>query len=31
MVCLSFNTDKWEDIPSQEAVNEFIIFPKMLK
>jgi phosphohistidine phosphatase len=31
VVCLSFNTDKWEDIPSQEAIQEFIIFPKMLK
>jgi phosphohistidine phosphatase len=31
VVCLSFNTEKWEDIPSAEAVQEFIIFPKMLK
>jgi phosphohistidine phosphatase len=31
IVCLSFNTDKWEDIPSQEAVQEFIVYPKMLK
>jgi len=31
VVCLSFDTKKWEDIPSQEAVTEFIIFPKMLK
>lgn len=31
IVCLSFTTDKWEDIPSIEAIREFIIFPKMLK
>ena len=31
VVCLSFNTEKWEEIPSTEAVQEFIIFPKMLK
>jgi phosphohistidine phosphatase len=31
VVCLSFNTDKWEEIPSQEAIQEFIVFPKMLK
>jgi phosphohistidine phosphatase len=31
VVCLSFNTDKWEDIPSGEAIQEFIVFPKMLK
>jgi phosphohistidine phosphatase len=31
VVCLSFNTGKWEDIPSQEAIREFIISPKMLK
>jgi phosphohistidine phosphatase len=31
VVCLSFNTDKWEDIPSYEAIQEFIIYPKMLK
>jgi len=31
VVCLSFNTGKWEEIPSQEAIREFIISPKMLK
>ncbi len=30
VVALSFDTAKWEDIPSKEAVNDFIIFPKML-
>ncbi len=31
IVCLSFDTDKWESIPSIDAVQEFIVFPKMLK
>ena len=31
VVCLSFKTDKWEDIPSTEATQEFVVFPKMLK
>jgi phosphohistidine phosphatase len=31
IVCLSFNTDKWEEIPAQEAIREFVVFPKMLK
>jgi len=31
IVCLSFNTDKWEDIPAQEAIREFVVSPKMLK
>ena len=31
VVCLSFNIDRWEDIPSNEAIKEFIVFPKMLK
>ena len=31
VVCLSFDTDKWESIPSCEAMQEFIVFPKMLK
>ena len=31
IVCLSFLVDKWEEIPSNEAVREFIVFPKMLK
>lgn len=31
VVCLSFDTDKWEQIPSVEAKQDFIVFPKMLK
>ncbi len=31
VVCLSFNTDMWEDIPANEAIQEFVISPKMLK
>jgi phosphohistidine phosphatase len=31
VVCLTFPTDKWEEIPSSEAVKEFFITPKMLK
>ena len=31
VVCLSFDTDKWVSIPSVEAKNEFIVFPKMLR
>lgn len=31
VVCLSFDTDKWELIPSVEAKKEFVVFPKMLK
>jgi len=31
IVCLSFDTDKWEEIPAKEAKQEFIVFPKMLK
>ncbi len=31
VVCLSFNTDRWEDIPSNEAINEFVVSPKTLK
>jgi phosphohistidine phosphatase len=30
-VCISFETDKWESIPSVEPVSEFVVFPKMLK
>lgn len=30
-VCIAFDTDKWESIPSVEPVTEFIIFPKLLK
>jgi len=29
-VCISFDTDSWESIPSVDPINEFIIFPKML-
>jgi len=29
-VCISFDTEKWQSIPSVEPVSEFIIFPKML-
>ncbi len=31
MVCLSFDTGKWEEIPSKEAIQEFVVSPKMLK
>lgn len=31
VVALSFNVDKWEMIPSTEAIREFVVFPKMLK
>ncbi|MEI7663215.1 MAG: histidine phosphatase family protein [Bacteroidota bacterium] len=31
VVCLTFNTDKWEELPANEALQEFIISPKMLK
>jgi phosphohistidine phosphatase len=30
-ICLSFNIDKWKEIPSNEGIQEFIVFPKMLK
>jgi phosphohistidine phosphatase len=29
-VCISFDTKKWESIPSVDPVSEFIINPKML-
>jgi len=29
-ICISFDTGKWEAIPSVEPVSEFVIFPKML-
>jgi len=29
-VCLSFQIDGWHDIPSNEAIREFVVFPKML-
>jgi len=31
VVCISFNTDQWENIPSTEPNQEFIVYPKMLK
>ena len=31
VVCLSFTTDRWEDIPANETIREFIVSPKMLK
>lgn len=31
VACISFDTDKWEQIPSIEPKNEFVVFPKMLK
>jgi phosphohistidine phosphatase len=31
VVCLSFNIDRWEDIPANEAIQEFVVSPKMLK
>ena len=31
VVCISFNTDRWENIPSTEPVQEFIVYPKLLK
>ena len=30
-ICISFDTDKWENIPGTDPRKEFIIFPKMLK
>jgi len=31
VACISFDTDKWENIPGTEPKKEFIVFPKMLK
>ncbi|HPS62610.1 MAG TPA: histidine phosphatase family protein [Bacteroidales bacterium] len=31
VVCLSFDTGKWEEIPAHEATTDFIVYPKMLK
>jgi phosphohistidine phosphatase len=31
VACISFKTEKWEDIPLTEPKKEFVIFPKMLK
>jgi phosphohistidine phosphatase len=30
IVCLSFETDKWEEVPSVKGVQKFIISPKMV-
>lgn len=30
-VCITFRTDKWEEIPAAETNKEFVITPKMLK
>ncbi len=30
IACISFNTKKWESIPSVDPVSEFIIVPKLL-
>jgi len=30
VVCISFTTERWEQIPTSEAKQEFVIFPKML-
>jgi phosphohistidine phosphatase len=29
-ICIAFDTEKWESIPSVDPVSEFVIFPKML-
>ncbi len=29
-ICISFDTGKWESIPSVDPVSEFVVFPKML-
>ncbi len=31
VVCLSFDTATWAEIPAAEAKQEFIVYPKMLK
>jgi phosphohistidine phosphatase len=31
VVCLSFPTDKWEEIPANDPLKEFFTTPKMLK
>ncbi|MCK9204968.1 MAG: histidine phosphatase family protein [Bacteroidales bacterium] len=31
VVCLSFNIDTWAEIPSTEAIREFIMYPKLLE
>jgi len=31
IVCISFDTDKWESIPLVEPVREFVVFPRQLK
>ena len=31
VVCVSFQTEKWEDIPVSRSEKKFYVFPKMLK
>ncbi|MEI7982437.1 MAG: histidine phosphatase family protein [Bacteroidota bacterium] len=31
VVCISFLTESWAEIPSSEALKEFVIYPKLLK
>jgi len=31
VVCISFDTDKWETIPKSQPKEKFVVFPKMLK
>ena len=31
VICITFQTDKWEKLPSVAAVREFYVYPKMLK
>ncbi len=30
VVCITFDTEKWEEVPSGEAKMDFFVFPKML-
>ncbi|MCK9422616.1 MAG: histidine phosphatase family protein [Bacteroidales bacterium] len=31
VACISFHSDTWAEIPSAEALKEFVIYPKLLK
>ena len=31
VICLTFQTGRWEKLPSVTAVNDFYVYPKMLK
>lgn len=31
IVCLSFDTDAWEEIPGSAVVDEFFVYPKILR